>query len=331
MTILISVIYSSCRKDDIKVDKEKELAAIITQIKSDYQSNTATLYHKADIFKALEWSYLQHEEIDGRYFFKVPFNTGSEETNATLYAIWENNKSYIFLRPTVTQIKYEQLLARLSPNCASLKSSNGQYRVKSDFYLSKYMLFSESTTSLTRTISNRNSCEKRCHGGSSSIWLPEVVVTGTPSPTPITEPSWWPSALPTLGGGGSSTVAQALKNALDKDPTLLLDCSTIAAYIKLGSFKITNSKVIERLDNLNQKELDFSVQDISAGKGAVVNMDFFGINVNSFPILNGQRLSAEQFLDHFRRHINDFTEGVEFPPYKNGATDVTIFGISQIL
>ncbi len=114
-----------------------------------------------------------------------------------------------------------------------------------------------------------------------------------------------------------------MQNALDKDPTLLLDCSTITAYIKLSSFKITNSKVIERLDNLNQKELDFSVQDISAGKGAVVNMDFFGINVNSFPILNGQRLSAEQFLDHFRRHINDFTEGVEFSPYKNGATDDT--------
>ncbi|QJB33702.1 hypothetical protein HF329_21240 [Chitinophaga oryzae] len=105
---------------------------------------------------------------------------------------------------------------------------------------------------------------------------------------------------------------------MDKNPTMLIDCSTIAAYIKLASFKITNEAVIKKLYTLkNVDERSFSVQTIQDAAGTVVNMDFFAVTIKQLPNLKGTPATPEQFLNYFRTHINDFSGGTKFNPYDN--------------
>lgn len=60
-----------------------------------------------------------------------------------------------------------------------------------------------------------------------------------------------------------------------------------------------------------------NVQNINNAYSTVVNMDYFPINVSTLPIVNGKRLTPEQFIGHIRKNINSFidTDYSEFKPY----------------
>lgn len=77
-----------------------------------------------------------------------------------------------------------------------------------------------------------------------------------------------------------------------------------------------------------------TVQDINDAYSTVVNMDYFPITVNQLPIVNGQRLTAPQFLEHIRTNINSFvnTNYSEFEPYRwYGINDVALWNSSNPL
>lgn len=60
------------------------------------------------------------------------------------------------------------------------------------------------------------------------------------------------------------------------------------------------------------------IQDINDAYSSIVNMDYFPITVNQLPIVQGTRLTAEEFLTHIRKNINDFvhTNLAKFTPYE---------------
>jgi len=59
------------------------------------------------------------------------------------------------------------------------------------------------------------------------------------------------------------------------------------------------------------------VLDIDNAYSSVVNMDYFGVRVNTLPVINGQRATPQQFLQYIRLNINSFvnTNNSRFTPY----------------
>ncbi len=49
--------------------------------------------------------------------------------------------------------------------------------------------------------------------------------------------------------------------------------------------------------------------------GITPNLDLFAVIIDSLPIINGNRLTAKQLFDHFRKNINDFA--TKFDPYSD--------------
>lgn len=52
-------------------------------------------------------------------------------------------------------------------------------------------------------------------------------------------------------------------------------------------------------------------------------MDYFSVKVNTLPVVNGTRLTADQFLHYIRTNMNTFVDNsiTTFTPYKYGSTD----------
>ncbi|RAV27404.1 hypothetical protein [Sinomicrobium soli] len=76
------------------------------------------------------------------------------------------------------------------------------------------------------------------------------------------------------------------------------------------------------------------LQDINDAYSTVVNMDYFPVTVNELPVVNGQRQTPEQFLNHIRTNINSFvdTEYSEFEPYQwPGLDEITLWNSSNPL
>ena len=45
------------------------------------------------------------------------------------------------------------------------------------------------------------------------------------------------------------------------------------------------------------------------------NLDYFPVNINTLPKLNGTVLTNEALIQYFRLHINNFTDGTDFSPF----------------
>ncbi len=64
---------------------------------------------------------------------------------------------------------------------------------------------------------------------------------------------------------------------------------------------------------------NFEIQALDKARGAVVNLDYFSVNVTSLPKnpTTGNRFSANAFLDYIRRNFNDFINDdlSSFDPY----------------
>lgn len=65
------------------------------------------------------------------------------------------------------------------------------------------------------------------------------------------------------------------------------------------------------------------VLDIDNAYSSVVNMDYFSVNVKTMPVINGQRATPQQFLNHIRLNINNFvnTNNSDFTPYNHYNVD----------
>ncbi|HVI43874.1 MAG TPA: hypothetical protein VM802_03365 [Chitinophaga sp.] len=175
-----------------------------------------------------------------------------------------------------------------------------------------------------------------CGNGQATVWrlnYSEKFNCSIPGKDPNISPP-----LPGEGGGGGSgngnptTASEAerqLMAELIKDPNKLIKCSTVAAFIKLASFKPNNDKVIWRLTTLNSAELDFSIQDIQDAAGTTVNMDFFAVRVTQLPNLYGRQSTPDMLLQYIRKNINNFTKDGPFSPYVSGTIDDTQLWNSQ--
>lgn len=133
--------------------------------------------------------------------------------------------------------------------------------------------------------------------------------------------------VPDANGFLPSRLTQ-LQIYLQSKPDGMIDCNLINAlpmniYQEVGSYQVPQS-VRDRIDYIRNQNAptytasNFKIRDINDAHGGVVNCDYFFIRINSLPYLNGFQMTADQFLDYFRTHLNDFISpsvGVSFQPY----------------
>jgi len=116
--------------------------------------------------------------------------------------------------------------------------------------------------------------------------------------------------------------AENLNNLLQYEPFKLIeiDCNQIVKWQSLAQHTPPQS-IMNKVKNLqeNHEALlgDWNIQYLENAGGKVVNMDYFSVNIATLPINpnTGQRFTSVQFLDYFRRNINNFVTGTNFSPY----------------
>jgi hypothetical protein len=114
-------------------------------------------------------------------------------------------------------------------------------------------------------------------------------------------------------------------------------CETVKKWLAIATFQPPDA-IINKLNTVyntitipgtayDQPAMTFQdvarVQDINDAFSSVVNMDYFSVKVNTLPVVNGTRLTADQFLHYIRTNINIFVDNniSKFTPYKYGSTD----------
>ncbi|WP_181304178.1 hypothetical protein [Rufibacter sp. XAAS-G3-1] len=147
----------------------------------------------------------------------------------------------------------------------------------------------------------------------------------------------------TDGGGGDGDSEppsnDELENAIYEKPFALLPdvpCAIVQQWVALAKFTVglaqqqkvggivtQNSYPSFSIDIPASTAYLSKVLDIDNAYSSVVNMDYFGVRVNTLPMINGQRATAEQFLNLIRININNFvdTENSEFTPYNHYNVD----------
>jgi hypothetical protein len=118
-------------------------------------------------------------------------------------------------------------------------------------------------------------------------------------------------------------IEQDLNNELELNPFLLLDidCNQIDDWIALAqhtpSASIKN-KITDLHQNNNAILGDWNIQYLEEAGGSVVNMDYFAVNITTFPNNpnTGNIYTPNEFLDFFRKNINIFSGTYsQFEPY----------------
>ncbi|MDV3952582.1 hypothetical protein CMT77_10210 [Elizabethkingia anophelis] len=142
------------------------------------------------------------------------------------------------------------------------------------------------------------------------------------------------------GGGGSGTGAPSesqIKDQIQDQPFALVDapCDVVKKWLAIAKFKPAQNQ-LDKLNTIvkttsfrNSINGGFSadekayLQKIDDAYSAVVNMDYFPVRVTKLPIVNGVRLSPEQFLHYIRININDLidTSKSKFEPYNDYGID----------
>jgi len=125
-----------------------------------------------------------------------------------------------------------------------------------------------------------------------------------------------------VGVNTSTVVAEKLNALLSVDPFKLLeiDCDQIKNWQSLAQHTPPQSikDKIQDLKNNHEALLgDWDIQYLNDAGGTIVNMDYFGVNITALPNnpSTGQQFTPQQFLDYFRRNINNFVDGTTFEPY----------------
>jgi hypothetical protein len=124
-------------------------------------------------------------------------------------------------------------------------------------------------------------------------------------------------------------LSEDLAVELDKKQ-MLVDCDLVEQFKPLASY-VGPTSVFDRISNLNDNTSDwtlfsdpFFVQKIQNAVGYQINLDKFEINVNSLPVVNGQALTANQFLNYIRLNINTFIDNntATFAPYHDPSDQI---------
>ncbi len=79
------------------------------------------------------------------------------------------------------------------------------------------------------------------------------------------------------------------------DPTQWNDLITMAP----------SQQILDKLDSFGE---DWGIQSIEDAAGTAINLDYFGVKINQLPKVNGQSVTADQFLEHIRTNINSFID-----------------------
>ncbi|MCL1034471.1 hypothetical protein [Elizabethkingia anophelis] len=137
------------------------------------------------------------------------------------------------------------------------------------------------------------------------------------------------------GGGGSGGGAPSdsqIKDQIQDQPFALVDapCDVVKKWLATAKFKpaqaqLDKLKTIVKTSSanssvtpggMNEKTVSY-VQKLDDAYSTVVNMDYFPVKVNQLPVVNGARLTPEQFLNYIRTNINKFvnTNYSSFTPY----------------
>lgn len=100
---------------------------------------------------------------------------------------------------------------------------------------------------------------------------------------------------------------------LENNPALLLeiDCDQIQHWQDLAQ-NAASLEIINKLDSLPSSFWNtFAIQTLQNAEGTVVNMDYFSVNIATLPNdpTTGNQFTADEFLNYFRRNINDFSSG----------------------
>jgi len=117
-------------------------------------------------------------------------------------------------------------------------------------------------------------------------------------------------------------VIENLNNLLQYEPFKLIeiDCNQIVKWQSLAQHTPPQS-IMNKVKNLqeNHEALlgDWNIQYLESAGGTIVNMDYFAVNITTLPNnpSTGQQFTSQQFLDYFRRNINNFVTGTNFSPY----------------
>ncbi|MDO6807916.1 DNRLRE domain-containing protein [Zobellia galactanivorans] len=101
---------------------------------------------------------------------------------------------------------------------------------------------------------------------------------------------------------------------------LQIDCNQIENWKSLASHNPPQEikSKIEDLQNNHEAQFgDWNIQYLNEAGGAIINMDYFAVNINEMPINpnTNERFSQNEFLNYFRRNINDFVDNTTFEPY----------------
>lgn len=119
-------------------------------------------------------------------------------------------------------------------------------------------------------------------------------------------------------GTGNTTTLEAI---VETDPIALFPpCPGLTdSWLPLITFKAP-STVINRLTSLTQRDLEIAkllvpyssvdplwqIQSIRNASGSAVNLDMFSVTMDRLPIVNGNQMTALEFLEFIRTNINDF-------------------------
>tara|TARA_B110000503_G_scaffold128217_1_gene198882 strand:- start:501 stop:2321 length:1821 start_codon:yes stop_codon:yes gene_type:complete len=114
-------------------------------------------------------------------------------------------------------------------------------------------------------------------------------------------------------------IAESLNDELAITPDLLIeiDCNQLVHWLALAQHTAPSS-VIDKINGLPSGTFnDFEIQSLSDANGTMVNLDYFPVKITTLPNNpnTGLQFTADEFLDYFRRNINDFTTGSTFEPY----------------
>ncbi|KMQ64456.1 hypothetical protein IVN40_05300 [Chryseobacterium indologenes] len=153
--------------------------------------------------------------------------------------------------------------------------------------------------------------------------------------------------IPTGTGGGGAPGAPSdnfpkpnvdeLKNQLKNKPFALIpniDCAIIKKWLAMAKFAIDQSTKdkIRKFDVAYFGSPVSHALDINDAFSPLVNMDYFPINIDKMPTINGKTATPEQFQEHIRKNINNFVDTYysKFSPYdKWGVADQNLWNSSN--
>lgn len=146
------------------------------------------------------------------------------------------------------------------------------------------------------------------------------------------------------GGVYNGSFITALTNQISNKPFAFMtqDCAELKKWLALAKF-VPDQSIINKLNTVignmtvgATPQATFTVKDvanvqsINDAVSPIVNMDYYSVLVRQLPTINGQTVTAPQFLEYIRLNINSFLDGKTFYPYNAyGVNDTNTWNSSN--